>query len=199
MTHTDSPPAVKLPGPRPGNQLWRALALISLILVSLPACSPVLDQAQLLDEIAAFTVDYIVTNKIGATSYTQPASVPWEVPPEKASFIVYAPYFAGSESAFELDLGQPTRAWWFTEGQLVAMGDAQAALAQYRQRREALVRGPWDYYEFGVRSVSANGKQAEVYVGYMCGPLCGIGEMYSLERDAAGKWEVTKTEMVWIS
>ena len=57
----------------------------------------------------------------------------------------------------------------------------------------------WGYYEFGILSVKDAGQTAEVYVGVACGPLCGHGTLCTLQRNAAGQWEITDSTGLWIS
>ncbi len=55
------------------------------------------------------------------------------------------------------------------------------------------------YYEFGILSLSKGNQQVMVYAGNWCGTLCGSGIVYTLQRNAAGQWELTGSEMKWIS
>ena len=57
----------------------------------------------------------------------------------------------------------------------------------------------WGYYEFGVVAMADDKQSAKVYVGASCGPLCGHGFYYTLQRSPSGKWWITDAEHLWQS
>jgi hypothetical protein len=53
-------------------------------------------------------------------------------------------------------------------------------------------------FEFTV-DVDESLRRAEVYVGWVRGPLWGEGNVYTLERSATGEWWVVDSKRMWIS
>ena len=88
---------------------------------------------------------------------------------------------------------------FFRDGQLIEQSDKTAAIAQYEQE---FIPNPvtesWGFYSFGIFTVSRDNQQAEVYLGIFCGPMCGIGYMYTLQRDSSAAWNITGSEIVWL-
>jgi hypothetical protein len=47
--------------------------------------------------------------------------------------------------------------------------------------------------------LSANGRQALLYVSHSCGLLCGATRLVALHRDDDGRWRVTRQQLLWVS
>ncbi len=78
----------------------------------------------------------------------------------------------------------------------VDCGDAEPAGHKVIVGKHAPGRGStWALSSAGV---DASGTQALLYAGYACGPLCGGGTLYLLEKQN-GSWTVKEQTMVWIS
>ncbi len=167
------------------------------------ACTPAVSRQQAEQELVWFMLHYMLLHEPGSM-YAQPAAAHWADAPGDASLVVWAPPANpvpdGGIGFVKTD--QPIRAWWFSKGQLVEVLDKENAIQQFRQ---AKFSGPFpsdnggSYYEFGILSLSNGNQQAKVYADYWCGPLCGSRSVYTLRRNAAGEWEVTDSEMKWIS
>ena len=183
------------------------LALAGSLLLS--ACGPFLPRAQAEQEVGAFMLDYIIREQMGMPwKYTQTAGQPWSMAPDKANLIVWAPPVEKyDENGIQyLKTETPLHVWWLAGKQLTEVtGDKAAAIEDYRNTR--MMRRPdptesawgWGYFEYGILSMSEGNRSARVYVGVSCGPLCGQGTIYTLERDASGTWTITNSEMRWIS
>ncbi len=187
-----------------------SISLLAIIAIAggalLSACTPVITEAQAQKEIGVFMLDYIIRRQIGATAtYLETSGQPWVKAPPDANIIVWAPPNKNIEdtSIAYLNTDQPQRVWWLEGKQLTEVtSDKAAAVEDYRQTHmmhpASDIRG-WGYYEFGILSLSDGNQKAEVYAGISCGPLCGTGTIYTLERNRAGNWEITGSEMKWIS
>jgi hypothetical protein len=155
-------------------------------------------------EIETFIVDFIVRQEIGGTAdYIQTSGQPWVDAPPKANLIVFAPV-SGDQGSLGPSLNSEAalHVWWYAEGQLTEADDQSEAMAQYR---EQYMENPgsniwaYGYYEFGIMSISDDFQHAEVYLGASCGPLCGHGFKYQLQRSPSGKWWITDGQQLWQS
>lgn len=54
------------------------------------------------------------------------------------------------------------------------------------------------YLTFSAAGFSPDGNQALVYMSFLCGPLCGAGDLYLLTKES-GSWQVQKTIGLWMS
>ena len=182
---------------------YRYLLVMMLWLLSIPlsACDASARRAQVEAQVVAFMLDHIVQNYASAhVTYSaleeggEKEAVP--VP----SIIIWAPPGKGYHSPHEiLEYDQPYRVWMYVDRQLSVAEQASAAIELYERDfiNYPLVES-WGYYGFGIFSVSRDMQQAEVYLGISCGPMCGSGYMYTLQRNPSGAWEITETELVWI-
>jgi hypothetical protein len=92
--------------------------------------------------------------------------------------------------------------WWYTDGQLTETEDKLKSIEEYRQRYMQDAKSDiwaWGYYEFGIVSIADDLQSAKVYVGASCGPLCGHGMYYTLQRSPSGKWWITDSQNLWVS
>lgn len=178
------------------------LALIlSLLSMIIPACNASYSDSQVDEELVTFMLAHIVNNYVGdhiasiaPIEQADPGVV--QVP----SIIIWAPPGKDLHSPGEiLDRDQPIRVWMYIDQQLIQMSDANAAIEQYLQKHiHYSVTESWGFYDFGIFSVSKDRQSAEVYLGISCGPMCGSGYMYTLQRDSSGAWEIIEAELVWI-
>ena len=94
---------------------------------------------------------------------------------------------------------QPIQAWWYTNNRLLAAGDPAAAMGLYQDN---YMTSPgidaWGFYTLGIFSISADGQEAEVYLGVSCGPKCGHGNLFMFERNRYWQWNLTGSEWMWI-
>ncbi len=158
-------------------------------------------------EISAFTLDYIIHRKMGigaGTPYVETSAQPWVQAPPEAGIIVWAPpleKYPDDSLCHYLNTGAPLRVWWLAGTQLTEVaGDKAAAIEDYRQTHMDFSKfESWSYQEYGILALSGGNTKAQVYVGVMCGPLCGEGNIYRLERSRSGKWRIRKSETKWIS
>jgi hypothetical protein len=184
------------------------LALAGSLL--LEACGPSasIPRAQAEQEVGAYMLDTIIREQIGMPwDYTRTAGQPWSMAPDKVDLIVWSPVEKFSASGIKfMDRDKALHVWWLAGKQLTEVtSDKAAAVQDYRNTR--MMRRPdptesawgWGYFEYGILSMSEGNRTARVYMGISCGPLCGQGTIYTLERDASGTWTITNSEMRWIS
>src|SRR5512138_2785073 len=172
----------------------------------LTACAPALPREQAEQEIGDFMLDYLAAQQAGG-AYTRAAAQPWANAPDNANLIVWAPPTvpANKDGINYLQSDKPLHVWWLLDTHLTEVsGDRAAAVQAYRDRH--MVHAPegtrpwsWGYTEFGILSLFSGNQQAQVYVGISCGPLCGNGTVYTLQRTPSGTWEIRDSEMKWIS
>ncbi len=160
--------------------------------------------AQAQQEIVDFLVDFIVQEEIGGTAnYIRNSGQPWVTEPPKANLIVWAPAAENAGSSFNfLKSDQPTKVWWYANDQLTETEDLIKSITEYKDRymqKPASDIWAWGYYEFGIVSIGEDNQSAKVYVGASCGPLCGHGFFYTLQRGPNGKWWIAKSEHLWQS
>ena len=169
------------------------------------ACAPAVPKDQVEKEIVSFMLDYILREQMGgAGNYTQSGGGRWAEAPEDANIIIWAPPVEPREnSGIEfVKSDQPNRVWWYADQRLVEVTDKQEAVRQFREAHFSSISPTgraWGYYEFGILSTSSDNREARVYLGVSCGPLCGTGTIYTLQRSKAGSWEIKDSEMKWIS
>ncbi len=186
------------------NGVRSMLVILMLSAVLLSACGPSIPQAQVEQELVPFMLDFIVQQNLGGKApYAQSGGHLWAEAPQDAALIVWAPPVKSSEQNGTLfvNTDEPTRVWWFADNQLAEVTDKVQAIQAFRQAHfsgDAPEHG-WGYYEFGILSVSADGRLAKVYLGISCGPLCGTGTIYTLQRNEAGTWSIKDSEGKWIS
>lgn len=156
-------------------------------------------------ELVAFTLDFIVQNEIGGTaSYIQTSGQPWvDVPPD-ANIIIWSPPVAGAGAdSFEILIrDEPIKVWLYADGNLAEVENKKETIQEYEDTHMSDPESniwAWGYYEFGIMSYSNNNREATIYLGVSCGPLCGHGVMYTVKRDSLGKWEIHNSKLLWIS
>jgi hypothetical protein len=182
-------------------------ALMVCILTSmlLAACAgPALPREQVEAELVPVMLDYIVHQKLGVSgAVVQSGGHTWGDAPLEAAIVVWAPP-AGKidNNTIEfLNTDQALRVWWFAGNELAEVTDRQEAIRAFRQYHFSggSTTKSWGYYEFGILSLSNGNRAARIYLGASCGPLCGDGNILTLHRGDSGAWEITGSEMRWIS
>lgn len=166
---------------------------------SLPA-----DEGAAREEIVSFVLDFIVTNEIGGTAdYIESSGMPWVDAAPQANIIVYAPPVGNSNDSWSyVDSSRPISVWWYADNQLTKVEDMQKAIDEYEQ---IYMNDPksdifaWGSYDFGILEISKDLRTAKIYVGASCGPLCGHGLFYYLQRSASGEWWIYDSEDLWVS
>ncbi len=170
-------------------------ALLVVVLAGCAGPSP----AQARDEIASFTLNFIVTSELGGADYIKTNGQPWVNAPQHADLIVYGP-LVNTNYGPDVDEKQPTRVWWYEDNKLIESDQKAEAISRYE---EQYMQNPtsdssvWGYYRFGIISIAPDGRQAEIYVGASTGPLSGYGFQYKLLRLPTGKWLIIGAEHTW--
>lgn len=186
------------------NQVRASLMTAAAIAVLVSSsCAPSIPAEQAESELAAFMLDRIAQQETGGPSAPVKGSPqPWAAAPADAAIIVWAPPVERIEpdSIKYLRTEQAVRVWWLAGDQLVEVTDRQEAIEAFRQ---AHMSDPssrkWGYYEFGILSLTNGNRDAEIYLGVSCGPLCGEGIIYVLHRNDSGQWEIKDTRNIWIT
>jgi hypothetical protein len=185
-----------------GHKLGFGLVAVMLV-VSVTTCSSRANKERE-NEIVSFMLDFIVQQEIGGTAdYIENSTQPWVDAPPEANIIIWAPKKANPErSSHPLNADKPIKVWWYADNQLVEARHKRAAIEQYvndYMEHPSSNIWAWGYHEFGIMSVAKDGQMAEVYVGVSCGPLCGHGYFYTLQRSASGQWMIIDAQRAWVS
>ena len=167
------------------------------------ACTPSESPEAAETEIAGFMLDHILSQEIGdASAVISAMDEPWVEVPADAMLIVWAPPAedAGQNPTSFVNSDQPIKVWRYAGHQISEAADKTRAIQQYREARIYPSNSrSWGYYEFGILSLARGNSQAQVYLGVSCGPLCGQGVVYTLERESSGAWQIVDTQPRWIS
>jgi hypothetical protein len=186
--------------PRVHILFMAAVAIAGLIS---PACTPAISGEKAENELAAFMLGLVVQRETGAaTTPVKSPPQPWAAAPADTAIIVWAPPADKiEENTIEyLKTDEAIKVWWFAGNQMVEVTDKQEAIAQFRQAHMSSPSSTrWGYYEFGILSLSNGNRDAEIYLGISCGPLCGEGVIYVVHRNDTGQWETKEIRNVWIS
>jgi hypothetical protein len=156
-------------------------------------------------ELVSFMLDFIVQQEIGGTvNYIQSSGQPWVDAPPDANMIVWAPpdKDRAEYTINYLKSGEPIKVWWFADNQLIETAKKKESIQKYQETHMSDPESniwAWGYYEFGVLSVSLDNREATIYVGVSCGPVCGHGVIYAVHRNNSGKWEINDSKDIWIS
>jgi hypothetical protein len=161
-------------------------------------------EEQAREEIVSFVLDFIVIYEIGETAdYIHTSGMPWVDSPPEANIIVYAPSLENAEHSWEyLDNENPIAVWWYADGELIEVDDKQKAIEEYHKKYIENATGSifvWGSYDFGIVKISPAFRSAEVYIGASCGPLCGHGVMYKIQRSPSGEWWIYDSTHLWQS
>jgi hypothetical protein len=156
------------------------------------------------DEIVSFVLDFIVKYEIGETAdYIRTSGMPWVDSPPEANIIVYAPAKQNADNSWEyLDSKNPITVWWYADNTLTEVDDKQKAIDEYQKKYIDNASGSifvWGSYDFGIIKINPDFRSAEIYVGASCGPLCGHGFNYKLQRSPSGKWWFYDSTHLWQS
>ncbi len=184
---------------------YKIIAILAAFAVLLSGCSPSITKESAEKELVSFMLDFIIQQEIGGTvDYLQTSDQPWVDAPPGENIIIWAPPVDKAQDSFEsVNSDEPIKVWLYADNTLVEVTTNQKdAIEEYRQTYMSDSQSDiwaWGYYEFGIMSLSSDNQEATIYVGVFCGPLCGHGVMYTLERNSSGKWEITGSERIWIS
>ncbi len=171
----------------------------------LSACTPQIPRPEAEQELVPFVLDRILLLQGGSAVNSAPSGTRrWADAPADAGIVVWAPpVVPADESGIRyVDDEQAYRVWWYADQHLVEVTDKQEAIRQFRQTHFSSTSSSnkgWSYIEFGILSFSRGNREAKVYVGISCGPLCGNGTVYTLQRNDSGTWDVKDSEGKWIS
>jgi len=184
------------------NRFIAPLALLTVIFSQLLlACKPSLEQEQAEGELVVFMLNTLIQQQVGDAEVTlAPDGQAYQGAAASASLVVYAPLKKpAGEHPYTFQMDEPQLVWWLADNTLYQASNLTGAIEAYRQ--EAIVASPsaaWHFTTFGIYSINRQGSQAEVYVEISCGMKCGTSVLYTLQRDEAGLWEVTDSELVMI-
>lgn len=150
------------------------------------------------EEIVSFVLDYIVVDEIGGTAdYILNTDQPWVEAPPEGNIIIYAPMKVSGSFA---DIEHPFKVWLYSNEKLL-----DADKAEIEKFREKYMDNPssglWAYgrHEFSILETSDDFMSAKIYIGVICGPRCGHGVEYLLQRSPSGEWWIIESRRTWIS
>jgi hypothetical protein len=181
------------------------IVIFMAIAISLSGCSPAISKETAQKELVSFMLDFIVQQEIGGTAnYIQTSGQPWVDAPPNANIIIWSPpvEHVDKDSIEYIESDKPIRVWLYADNKLVEASDKTGTIQNYQKTHMSNPKTDiwaWGYYEFGIMSISNNNQGATIYVGASCGPLCGHGVMYTVKRNASGKWEINDTKDLWVS
>ncbi len=166
--------------------------MVALITALTAACWSRAEREHVEIELAVFMRDYLVEEFLDVHGENSAFEVP--------GIIIWAPPGRKPHSPSEfVKLDQPIRVWLYAHSKLSEQSDRITAIEAYQQMyMQYPGSDSWAFYTIGIESIARGWQQAEVYVGAFCGPLCGLGARYTLQRSADGGWEITGSERVWI-
>jgi outer membrane protein assembly factor BamB len=97
--------------------------------------------------------------------------------------------------------GEPVRAWLYDNLGLIEPENKDRTIDEYNEKIKNSKPVPWEYgkYVFGIKWISDDFTQAEVFLDHYCGGLCGGGSRLYLQRSPSGEWWVVKEIGTWIS
>ena len=85
---------------------------------------------------------------------------------------------------------------------VLCLPTGRTPLLVYRKLIEAYQAGhsyAGNYYQFGILDIAQGHREAWVYLGVECGPLCGEGITYYLLRSPSGEWWAFRSMLSWAS
>ncbi len=183
----------------------KVIAILIAVAILLSGCSPALTKKSTEEELVSFMLDFIIQqHTVEPANYVQTSRQTWADVPADAKIIVWsAPVEKIDETTTNyLKDGEPIKVWLYADNELAEMTDKLGTIKDYQMTHNIsnseTDTASWGYYSFGIFSISDN-NEAKVYVGFGCGPVCGEGDMYTLERNDSGKWEIKDTELLWVS
>jgi len=101
------------------------------------------------------------------------------------------------------EAGEPIRVWLYDRVGLMEKRNKIEAIRGYRRKYVEPNFGTgfpgWCYFKFGIVSISADKREAEVYYEFTCGSLCGRGVLYTLVFGNQGTWERRDASELWRS
>jgi len=166
------------------------------------ACSPSITREDAEKELVAFMLDSIIQKPDGGpANYVQTSGQPWLNPPSSAILIIYAPPNEKKDKNpwEQLRANEAIKVWWYFDNNLVETTDKQVAIQKYAENYMYESHDWAGRYEFGILSISTNNKKATVYSSLSSCPECAGGSILTIERNDSGKWEITDSELLWLS
>lgn len=156
------------------------------------------------NEIVAFQIDYFLQNRKDALEIYKtsmpsmvnllngPDIIIWEKAKNTKD---ENPNYSNSQ--------EPIKVWTYIDGKLTEEPEPVHTIQQYSKKyidvSNTTKEPVWGFHEFSIISISADGTIAELYDGSTCGPTCGAGFLYTLKRNAPGKWEIIDRKFLWVS
>lgn len=178
---------------------WLTLAGI-LCIMFLPACGSATPTKQVQQELDAATRETIQQELVAimldtlqqeTSSRTKPSIIVWRT----------ASLFSDDTGYKDVTMGDLIKGWWCEDGQLVEMSDPDSAIAQYH--RDYMVgqdlNATWGEYEFGILSISDDGRHAEIGLSASNAMDAARAVIYTLDRNMEGEWEITGEEWLWVA
>jgi hypothetical protein len=183
----------------------KIVAILMAIAILLSGCSPAFTKKSIEKELVSFILDFIIQQDIrGPANYIQTSGQPWVDVPTNAKIIIWAhPVEKIDENTTNyLKDDEPIKVWLYADNKLAEMADKLGTIKDYQMTHNIsnseTDTASWGYYDFGILSISDNNNEAKVYVGFLCGPVCGESDIYTLERNDSGKWEIKDSEFLWM-
>lgn len=181
----------------------KIIALLMAIAIMLSDCSSAFTRKSMENELASFMIDFIIQQNImGPANYIETSGQPWVDIPANAKIIIWShPVEKIDESTTNyLKDDEPIKVWLYADNKLAEMADKLGTIEHYQMTHNIsnseTDTASWGYYDFGILSISDDNNEAKVYIGFLCGPVCGESDIYTLERNDSGKWEITGTEFL---
>ena len=179
-----------------------AIIISTVSLMPLAACSPTVSREDAEKELISFWLDFTIQQGLSQNSYTRTSGEPWVNPPSSANIIIFLPPYATTTNDpwEQLALNSPIKVWWYFDNKLVEATDNQIAIAKWKEYYSPDDSNNWPMrYEFGILSISKNNKKATIYESSSTCPICAGGMLYTLKRNNSGEWEITDSELLWLS
>lgn len=161
------------------------------------------------NEIVDFMIAYIVENEIEEMiDIIDKENVPLIDKPPDHFIVILSPISQPIDEDYSklqdaLDTKNAEKVWIYKNGELVSQTDGQTAIQDYQAFIKNAPQYPsifmWGYNEFGIVSISDDGKEAKVYLASTCGSLCGHGIILFLEKNKDNKWQLKDMTPLWQS
>ena len=143
------------------------------------------------NELVSFMLDYILQSRVdNNASFVQTRGEPWLNAPESAIIIRY----------WRGDSEEPIKVWWYFDNQLVEAIDNQMAWDkwdEYYGYNPPSYTWP-DNIAFSIQSVSNSNMNATIYYSLSTCSECAAAFLFTLEKNASGKWLIIKDETLWM-
>lgn len=181
------------------------VTLTTLLTVAIPltGCSPTISSEETEKELVEFMLDFIIAEAIGGdASYIETKGEPWVNPSSGTHLIIYSPPNEKvNKNPWEyLKNDEPINVWWYAENMLIEATDNKVAILKYQEYYMSGSNTTWpERFEFGILSISANNRRAIIYFSTSHCPECAAGLIHTIQKNDAGEWEITDSELLWLS